>query len=146
MNPITMAETQREFDAAMASVRDVFDREITGVWLADIAYSSQDAALRERLEGLGYDEGSPLYAAMLARMRSERGWTPPPHDDLAKRPLDKQWSCCEDPQPRVLERNARLFCYSCRRYLDAQNDQRPKDGRAVDTGEGTAGEEEEGQR
>lgn len=27
-------------------------------------------------------------------------------------------SCCENPTPRVLSSNGRMFCGSCRRYLD----------------------------
>lgn len=28
-------------------------------------------------------------------------------------------ACCPNPDPRILESNGRLFCHSCRRYLDA---------------------------
>jgi hypothetical protein len=28
-------------------------------------------------------------------------------------------TCCDNPQPRVLESSGRLFCGSCRRYLDS---------------------------
>lgn len=26
--------------------------------------------------------------------------------------------CCDDPRPRILEKNGRQFCANCRRYLD----------------------------
>ena len=30
--------------------------------------------------------------------------------------------CCADPNPRILEKNGRLFCNNCRRYLDKKTD------------------------
>lgn len=27
-------------------------------------------------------------------------------------------ACCEAPSPRILEKNNRLFCGNCKRYLD----------------------------
>lgn len=27
-------------------------------------------------------------------------------------------SCCDDPDPRFLEKNGRMFCNNCHRYLD----------------------------
>lgn len=41
--------------------------------------------------------------------------------------LASQIQCCDDPQPRVLEKNHRPFCYNCRRYLDV-NISRPPEG------------------
>lgn len=29
-------------------------------------------------------------------------------------------ACCDKPDPRILEVNQRLFCASCKRYLDVQ--------------------------
>lgn len=31
-------------------------------------------------------------------------------------------SCCDNPQPRILERSGRLFCGSCKRYLDRREE------------------------
>ena len=30
-------------------------------------------------------------------------------------------SCCGDPKPRILETSGRLFCGSCRKYLDTRD-------------------------
>ena len=40
-------------------------------------------------------------------------------------------SCCDDPKPRVLERSGRMFCASCRRYLDrpAEQEEERDDGK-----------------
>lgn len=27
-------------------------------------------------------------------------------------------ACCDNPSPRILEKNNRLFCGNCKRYLD----------------------------
>lgn len=36
-------------------------------------------------------------------------------------------ACCDNPSPRILEKDGRLFCGNCRRYLDtkAKTDQAP---------------------
>ena len=31
--------------------------------------------------------------------------------------------CCDDPQPRIGEQSGRIFCASCRRYLDSKLEQ-----------------------
>lgn len=31
-------------------------------------------------------------------------------------------ACCEDPKPRILERNGRPFCANCRQWLDVPAD------------------------
>lgn len=36
-------------------------------------------------------------------------------------------SCCEAPDPRVLEKNNRLFCGNCKRYLDRSAQQEGPD-------------------
>lgn len=35
-------------------------------------------------------------------------------------------ACCESPDPRILEKNSRPFCMSCRRYLDAKVEEPPE--------------------
>lgn len=30
-------------------------------------------------------------------------------------------ACCSNPDPHILEKNGRLFCRSCRRYLDQRS-------------------------
>jgi hypothetical protein len=38
------------------------------------------------------------------------------------------YACCENPDPAILEKNGRLFCRSCRAYLDKPTDgSRPKE-------------------
>lgn len=32
------------------------------------------------------------------------------------------YSCCDRPDPAILEKNGRLFCRNCRSYLDKQSD------------------------
>jgi hypothetical protein len=39
-----------------------------------------------------------------------------PAETMAFTELDG--SCCDDPRPRVNERNGRMFCGSCKTYLD----------------------------
>ena len=34
--------------------------------------------------------------------------------------IDNDWGCCDDPQPRIHEQSGRMFCRSCRRFLDVQ--------------------------
>lgn len=35
-------------------------------------------------------------------------------------------ACCDDPQPAILEKNGRLFCRNCHRYLsDPPPDREP---------------------
>lgn len=45
------------------------------------------------------------------------------YDETPAEQPDLDWrrtmTCCERPEPRILERNGRLFCGNCRRYLDA---------------------------
>lgn len=35
---------------------------------------------------------------------------------------DVEWGCCDNPRPRILEANGRLFCRSCLKYLDTQRE------------------------
>lgn len=35
---------------------------------------------------------------------------------------DIDWGCCDEPRPRILEANGRLFCASCRLYLDRREE------------------------
>lgn len=38
-------------------------------------------------------------------------------------------ACCEAPEPRILEKNGRLFCMNCKRYLSRESQQsEPDDG------------------
>ncbi len=38
------------------------------------------------------------------------------------------YTCCNKPDPRILEKNGRLFCHNCRQYLDKPTDgTRPKE-------------------
>jgi len=32
------------------------------------------------------------------------------------------YTCCDNPDPAILEKNGRLFCRSCRSYLDKPSD------------------------
>jgi hypothetical protein len=50
-------------------------------------------------------------------------------------------SCCDDPRPRILHRTGRVFCGSCKRYLDNplkeddHDDNGRDDDQARDTGQ-----------
>jgi len=35
---------------------------------------------------------------------------------------DSAYTCCDSPDPAILEKNGRLFCRSCRSYLDKPGD------------------------
>lgn len=39
---------------------------------------------------------------------------------------------CARPDPRILEKNGRLYCHTCRRYLDVQPDKRDAESREED--------------
>lgn len=45
---------------------------------------------------------------------------------------------CTYPDPRILERNGRLFCQTCRRYLDAK----PEDDPSLHNAEPKTGQKE----
>lgn len=105
--------------------------------------------LEQKLRELGYDpDQSPMAAAMIARMSNEvseahrrfvidaargeaeraiRALADVMSEEPAEEP-DVEWGCCDNPRPRILEANGRLFCRSCLLYLDAKRE----DGGASD--------------
>lgn len=109
-------------------------------------------SLRDQLQALGYDpQTSPMAAAMLARanhdaemmLRTQASITMTMSDldvealnrafaelteDSPEPKVDIDWGCCEDPQPRILETNNRLFCRNCRLYLDRREEGDASDG------------------
>ena len=53
-------------------------------------------------------------------------------------------NCCDDPKPRILEANGRVFCGTCRRYLDsrAETPSEPlSDDTELETGEPSTDQE-----
>lgn len=51
-------------------------------------------------------------------------------------------NCCDDPKPRILESNGRVFCGTCRRYLDAPSEPL-RDEEPEETSEPTPDSEED---
>lgn len=47
----------------------------------------------------------------------EDGDEPPPYVEPTL-VITSKGSCCENPQPRILEKNGRMFCNNCHVYLD----------------------------
>lgn len=52
--------------------------------------------------------------------------------------------CCDDPKPRISDATGRVFCGSCRRYLDGRSQDAPeplRDEEAEETTDATSDEE-----
>jgi hypothetical protein len=56
---------------------------------------------------------------------------------LGQRPPPIEAGCCEDPRPRILTSSGRVFCASCRQYLDDRPATTPDEPEATQAEEST---------
>lgn len=65
------------------------------------------------------------------------GETEPPYDETP-RLEEMTMACCGSPDPAILEKNSRLFCRTCKRYLDVppRNEDRDERDQTGDAGRG----------
>lgn len=98
-------------------VREAYDQLTRDVHRATLIIGDSLAdEVRKILDGglLTLDEAKALLAYQepdQPRYDESPAGPPPALEDFAM-------TCCDSPDPAVLEKNNRMFCRSCRRYLD----------------------------